>query len=127
MAIECRVRDHQIIEVTHCGLVSVQSLIQAFIDLFSNIPAMRFPLHILWDCRHAETTTTDTLLYDAIDRSGELPQLSGARIAVIVSDDRQYGLARLSKVDLEMEALVVSVFRSIDEGLIWLQGHFTEA
>ena len=120
MPIQCKFRDDRIVLVTQLGTPTVDELLHAFTELFAENPLVSMPIRILWDGREGIPFSDDTLLRTALGHLGSYPRLTGAHIALLVNSDLKYGLARMSKVHMEMEGLVVGVFKQMEEAESWL-------
>ena len=80
---------------------------------------------LLWDMSQADVShiTTD-ILQKFVKKSAELgASRQGDRIAVIASEDLQYGLARMSEaiVNIVSAPYIFAIFRTRQEALTWLK------
>ncbi|KPJ95853.1 MAG: hypothetical protein AMS18_02095 [Gemmatimonas sp. SG8_17] len=111
--------------VTHIaeGELSLEEIESEFAATILN-PAFRSGLAVLWDLRAASlaslsTRGIETLVkfnYDRKDARG------GGRAAIVVSQDLDYGIARVFQVygeDLPWETMV---FRDFEEANAWVRG-----
>jgi hypothetical protein len=104
------------------GLVSEEEMYDALENFYKREPTAL----LLWDMSQADVShVTPDILQKFVRKSTELAvrRQGGGRIAVVASEDLQYGLARMSGVFAEMESAPYSfsAFRSRQEALQWLK------
>ena len=104
------------------GLVSEEEMYDAVETLYKREPTAL----LLWDMSQADVShVTPDILQKFVRKSTELAvrRQGGGRIAVVASEDLQYGFARMSVVFAEMESAPYSfsAFRSRQEALQWLK------
>jgi hypothetical protein len=113
-------RDLTLHDVT--GSVSEEEMYDALDNFYKREPTAL----LLWDMSQADVShVTPDILQRFVRKSTELEvrHQRGSRIAVVASEDLQYGLARMSEVFAELESAPYSfrVFRSHQEALQWLK------
>ena len=113
-------RDLTLHDVT--GPVSEEEMYDALDNFYKREPTAL----LLWDMSQADVShVTPDILQRFVRKSTELAvrRQGGGRIAVVASEDLQYGLARMSEVFAEIESAPYSfrAFRSRQEALQWLK------
>ena len=103
------------------GPISEEEMYDALDSFYQREPTAL----LLWDMSQADVShVTPDILQRFVRKSTELEMCRqrGGRIAVVASEDLQYGLARMSEVFAELESAPYSfsVFRSHQEALKWL-------
>ena len=104
------------------GPVSEEEMYEALENFYKRKPTAL----LLWDMSQADVShVTPDILQRFVRKSTELEmrRQGVGRIAVVASEDLQYGLARMSQVFAEMESAPYSfgAFRSLQEALQWLK------
>lgn len=126
MPLEC-FADDGIIVVQQSGEVSIGAIANSLSNLLCHAPSLKPPFQILWDGRLAAASKSSQLIRTvAIDIKNDYPLFASACIALVVNNDLQFGLARLSQTYLEMEGLTVRVFRDLEPASLWLEENQTE-
>ena len=74
-------------------------------------------IHLLWDARESPAEASSEKIKNLLHLG---PALSG-RIAILVSSQLQYGLARMTVAYGEQLGLSVRVLRDLDEASTWLR------
>jgi hypothetical protein len=85
-------------------------------------PVSREHVAILIDRRDAEPPTTKFVAEMTRFFAEHRGALSGARVAIVVSDDAAFGMGRMTelKSQLDIPDTTIRVFRSYDEAVSWL-------
>ncbi len=79
---------------------------------------------LLMDIRRSEASPSTGDLQDFAKFLGNLPTHVAARSAWLVSEDLQFGLARMLSVYAEERGITIQVFRESDAARAWLrEGH----
>ena len=75
----------------------------------------------LWDVRSTTSTITGDHLQRFADAGRSRDTDEPARVAVVASEDFQFGMSRLHEVYRTSETLTQRAFRSPDEAVAWLE------
>ena len=121
MSISWSLGDDGVVYVLQTGLTSVEAMDRSVSAFYPWLELASNPVRILWDGRSALADKSGLVIRRAASRIRTLPPLEGARLALLVSTDLQFGLARLGGAYLEMEGLQVRVYRDRSEALTWLE------
>jgi hypothetical protein len=78
-------------------------------------------IKVVVDCTEVEPPdTTEVVKYLADQAAAQASRLNCGPLAIVVSSDVEYGMARMYMAYTEMEHPWTNVFRSMDEALAWL-------
>jgi hypothetical protein len=78
------------------------------------------PLRLLVDVRHSQPPETAFVQNAATFWRQHLSQMDGARIAVLVATDAQFGMARMSEIYTEQMPFRLRAFRDLAQAEEWL-------
>jgi hypothetical protein len=119
----CRVETdpvHGLARVRAEGPIGVQDVFSAIVEVWRQ-PAWEERSSVLWDLRHADLTglkgaeVREIVGLERRDR----PSPRRARMAILVSSDFGYGMARMVAALVDREPIEVEIFRD-DEQSAWL-------
>ena len=130
---ECRTRDRgmngvryelmsqgKILVLTTGPRFTTDDLLDTMRSAFGD-PAVRRPLKLLLDNRGSKESASSTEVQRRAALLGSLTHLLLPHMAVVVSDDLHYGLARMGAAYVEESGFSVAVFRDFDEARVWLE------
>ena len=83
-------------------------------------PAAQLPIKLLVDNRGCTESASTEEVQRRAGMLGSRVCLFVPWVAVVVSDDLQYALARMNQAYLEEHGIAVAIFRDFDEALGWL-------
>ena len=104
------------------GKITVRTLRAAF-DAAANSSEYSAAVRRLWDFRDADLTSLDFLkLAGMLGHLAKLvPQVSAAKLAIVVGTNLQFGLARMFQIlSADTVRSTMKVFRTVEDAEAWL-------
>jgi hypothetical protein len=116
--------DHNLVTTTATGTITLEEY-KSYLERRQADPGYDLRMRGIFDARAATLAFSETDMRDLAQFIK--PHLPGpnTRRAIVVSNDRDYGLVRTFQALAEDARLSYEVFRDMDEALIWVTGHKT--
>jgi len=111
------------IQLTASGAITGKEILQALQELLTD-PDFKTNMDVLWDFRAVTTRNIDTQeIKDLVTfiRANQTKRGSDYRVALVVSQDLHYGLARMYEAYSQDLPAQIKIFGKLDEAIAWLK------
>lgn len=107
--------------VTAHGSVTFDEVVQAG-GVATSLPGYQLGMSALWDFRDGDLTRLDREAFERLaEVVGAAPGRLGAKIAIVVVKDVDYGIARMWQVYGEDAPQQREIFRDMEKAQAWLR------
>ncbi len=114
-------RAGQYVQITYCGMFDLAGIAEAG-GAFVKLPGYEPQMSALWDLRGAELLDFGPAqMQELAALLNAAPDRLGAKIAIVVSRDVDYGIMRMWQVYGEDAPQLRAVFRDMEEAQAWLR------